>query len=93
MVAGLAYGPALVGSSAAALQWFDSTPKHEDIMNTDAKDLAQARARWNARKSSSSIIAWTLSPVWTMVSLTQRYRGYRNGIQADAFHGEITNAR
>lgn len=36
--------------------------------NTDHVDLTFARAMWNARKTESSLVAWTLTPEWTTPS-------------------------
>lgn len=44
-------------------------------LETDASDIATARAQWSARKSDSPLVAWTLSPEWTIVGPTERTQG------------------
>lgn len=64
-------------------------------MTNDTEDLQRARALWNARKSDSSLLGWTLSPEWTMVGPTERTQGtkYMRGstrpLYVNECHGEI----
>lgn len=70
------------------------------MQNNDSEDLRVARSLYNARFSESSLVAWTLSPCWTMVDPTNyKVRGLRTiahstrPLFVEACSGEIKVAK
>lgn len=71
-------------------------------MNDDSRDVREARSRYNARRTESSLIAWVCSPQWydhgDRYEIDRDIRGaqYKRGStfalnarSGDTFHGEI----
>lgn len=61
---------------------------------TDFQDIIEARSRYNARKTESSLVAWICSEGWTTAPCTYPARGSavtttKGEVYEDAISGEI----